>query len=210
MIKSYAEMIRDLSGNNPEKRDKHLAVIIEETDRLNTLVNDMLSLSRMQRRTTALERTGFDIGALITEILKPYEILADQEDYIFYWEIPTEPLIIDGNKQKIQQVISNLLNNAVKYCGEDKQIIIEPHKLRGKLRIEISDHGNGIAPEELSHVWERYYKSRSFSRSRLDEVVRTVNGNKELIARFQSDWDLYQSRVQKDKEGNSLDRKSVV
>ena len=63
MIKSYAEMIRDLSGNNPEKRDKHLAVIIEKTDRLNTLVNDMLSLSRMQRRTTALERTGFDIGA---------------------------------------------------------------------------------------------------------------------------------------------------
>lgn len=159
MIKSYAEMIRDLSGNNPEKRDKHLAVIIEETDRLNTLVNDMLSLSRMQRRTTVLERTGFDIGALITEILKPYEILADQEDYIFYWEIPTEPLIVDGDEQKIQQVISNLLNNAVKYCGEDKQIIIEPHKLRGKLRIEISDHGNGIAPEELSHVWERYYKS---------------------------------------------------
>ena len=113
----------------------------------------------MQRRTTALERTGFDISALITEILKPYEILADQEDYIFYWEIPTEPLIVDGDEQKIQQVISNLLNNVVKYCGEDKQIIIEPHKLRGKLRIEISDHGNGIAPEELSHVWERYYKS---------------------------------------------------
>ncbi len=61
MIKSYAEMIRDLSGDNPEKREAHLNVIIDETNRLNTLVNDMLNMSKMQSRSITIERSNFDI-----------------------------------------------------------------------------------------------------------------------------------------------------
>ena len=158
MIKSYAEMIRDLSGNNPKKRDAHLAVIIDETDRLNILVNDMLNLSRMQNRTISLERTNFDLKATAESLLASYDLLAEQEGYKIKFNC-SAPMIVNGDEARIKQVLSNLITNAVKYCGEDMVIIINLKKAGRKVRCEVIDHGAGIAPDEINHVWERYYKS---------------------------------------------------
>lgn len=158
MIKSYAEMIRDLSGDNPPKRESHLAVIIDETDRLNTLVNDMLNMSKMQSRSIALERSNFDLKKTAESILNSFEILAEKEGYQFKFNCPSS-VIINGDEAKIKQVLSNLVNNAVKYCGEDKTVIINIKKTSRKMRCEVIDHGAGIAPDEINHVWERYYKS---------------------------------------------------
>ena len=158
MIKSYAEMVRDISGDNPEKRGKHLDVIMEEADRLNILVDDMLSLSRMQRRQIELEKTNFDITAAVASLLPSYEILSEQEGYKFTFKSPGS-VMVNGDENKIKQVLSNLINNAVKYCGQDKEVIINVKKSGRKVRCEVSDHGQGIAPDEISHVWERYYKS---------------------------------------------------
>jgi signal transduction histidine kinase len=160
MIRSYAEMIRDISGNDPVKREKHLEVIIEEADRLNTLVNDMLNVSRMQQRRITLSRSDFDIGRLTEKLLESYDILAEQEGYTFYYEVPEEPLIVNADEEKIKQVISNLVNNAVKYCDEDKVIMIEVAKSgKNSVRCDVKDNGPGIPKDEINHVWERYYKS---------------------------------------------------
>jgi len=158
MIKSYAEMIRDLSGDIPEKRESHLQVIIDETDRLNTLVNDMLNMSRMQSRKIELERANFDIRATAQSLLASYDILTEQEGYTIRFNA-SSPIIVNGYETRIKQVLSNLINNAVKYCGEDKVIIINLKKSGKKMRCEVIDHGAGIAPDEVNHVWERYYKS---------------------------------------------------
>ena len=158
MIKSYAEMIRDLSGDNPVKRDAHLHVIIEEADRLNVLVDDMLNMSRMQSKKIVLERHDFDIKSAAGSLLSSYDILVEQEGYKFTFNCPRS-IMINGDENKIKQVISNLINNAVKYCGKDKQVIITIKKTGKKMRCEITDHGAGIAPDEINHVWERYYKS---------------------------------------------------
>lgn len=158
MIKSYAEMIRDLSGNNPSKREAHLSVIIEETDRLNALVTDMLNMSRMQNRTIQLERSDFDIRETIDALLPSYDLLCEQEGYTIKFN-SFGPQMVNGDEARIKQVLSNLINNAVKYCGEDKEIIISLKKSGRKVRCEVTDHGKGIAPDEISHVWERYYKS---------------------------------------------------
>ena len=159
MIRSYAEMIRDLSGNNPEKRNQHLGVIIEESDRLNILVNDMLNLSRMQQRKIVLEKSEFDISESVRTLLTSYDILAENDGYKFTYN-NNESLPVFADKAKITQVISNLINNAVKYCGDDKEIIINVKRVaRSKVRCEVIDHGQGIAPDEVNHVWERYYKS---------------------------------------------------
>lgn len=158
MIQSYAEMIRDLSGNNPEKREAHLNVIIEETHRLNALVTDMLNMSRLQNRTIQLEREDFDICETAKALLASYDLLCEQEGYkIQFNEI--SPLLVNGDEARIKQVLSNLINNAVKYCGEDKEIIINLKRTGRKMRCEVIDHGKGIAPDEINHVWERYYKS---------------------------------------------------
>ncbi|MDO4545795.1 MAG: ATP-binding protein, partial [Bacillota bacterium] len=160
MIKSYAEMIRDLSGNNPAKREQHLQVIVEETDRLNSLVGDLLAISRMQSGKMVLERKDFSITHAAKSILNTYRIMEDEQDYTFNLNCPVN-FIVNGDEDKIKQVISNLVTNAIKFCGEDKTVNISL-KRRGKMVLcKVEDHGVGIAPEELGHVWERYYRASS-------------------------------------------------
>ena len=158
MIKSYAEMIRDLSGNDPEKRKKHLDIIIEEADRLNVLVNDMLSLSRLQSHKLKLETSRFNMSDAAKDVLSSYDILKEQEGYDIEFN-DEGPLYVEADESKIRQVMNNLMTNAVKYCGEDKKIIVSVKKSGKDAVFQVSDHGQGIAPEEIPHVWDRYYQS---------------------------------------------------
>lgn len=158
MIKSYAEMVRDLSGNDPVKREKHLDIIIEETDRLNVLVNDMLSLSRLQSHKLALEKSTFDMNEAARDVLASYDILIEQEGYDIEF-LPSEPLFVEADESKIHQVMNNLMTNAVKYCGEDKKIIVTVRKNGKDAEFLVTDFGQGIKPEEIPHVWDRYYQS---------------------------------------------------
>lgn len=160
MIKSYAEMIRDLSGNNPEKRDQHLQVIIDETDRLNSLVGDLLSISRMQSGKMVLERSNFNLTQAAESIINTYKIMEIEEGYKLNFNCKVN-FIVNGDEEKIKQVISNLFTNAIKFAGKDKTVNVTL-KRRGKYVLcKIEDHGVGIAKEELDHVWERYYRASS-------------------------------------------------
>jgi signal transduction histidine kinase len=158
MIKSYAEMIRDLSGDNPEKRNAHIEVIIEEADRLNVLVNDVMALSAMQAETTSLNISTFDMKSTVESIVATYAPLESEEGYSFEVNC-RDHYIVEGDEDKIKQVIANLFTNAIKYCGEDKKIIVNVKRWARKIHLEIIDHGEGIKPEELEHIWERYYKT---------------------------------------------------
>lgn len=160
MVKSYAEMIRDLSGDNPEKRNAHLQVIIDEADRLNLLVADLLMLSKMQSRVDTLNVTKFCMRDPIVSILNSYRILTEQEGYRFTCHCSPD-IIVTGDEARIKQVLSNLINNAVRYSDEDRGIDITVTDMGDVVRCEVSDKGQGIPEEELEHIWERYYKSSS-------------------------------------------------
>ncbi|HPR23576.1 MAG TPA: ATP-binding protein [Bacillota bacterium] len=160
MIKSYAEMIRDLSGNDPKKRDQHLKVIIEEADRLNALVGDMLTLSAMQSGKISLSKSIFNIKEAAENVLLPYRLLEEKEGYRIKF-ICRQNIYVNGDLERMKQVISNLLTNAVKYCGADKTITLSIKRTGKKMRCEVKDNGMGIKPEELPHIWERYYKASS-------------------------------------------------
>ena len=158
MIRSYAEMIRDLSGDIPEKRNAHLQVIIDETMRMSQLVGDMTSISAMNTKKIVLEKESFDICAVAASILASYEVLQEQEGYNFVFNHPKE-CIVYADKKRIEQVISNLTGNAIKYCGEDKTIIVNIKRVGQQCLVEVTDYGPGIKAEELPHIWDRYYKT---------------------------------------------------
>lgn len=160
MIRSYAEMIRDLSGDNPEKRNAHLKVIIDESERLAQLVNDMSTISAMQTHRMKLEKSVFDLTEITAGLLTSYDIFTEQEGYDFQLNAQKDCLVF-ADEARVKQVIANLTSNAIKYCGEDKVIVINIRKLSKKCRFEVLDHGPGIKPEELPHVWDRYYKTSS-------------------------------------------------
>lgn len=158
MVKSYAELIRDISGDNPEKRNAHLQVIIDEADRLNRLVSDMLTLSRMQTGAIILEKKSFSIKEAMESIISSFEIFTEREGYTILLDCP-EDAEINADEDRIKQVLSNLLTNAIKYCGNDRTVIASVKLLHGKVRCEITDHGMGIEKEELGRIWDRYYKA---------------------------------------------------
>lgn len=169
MIKSYAEMIRDLSGDNPTKRNEHLEVIIEESDRLNTLVNDMLALTAMQSGKTTMNMGVFNLYDSIDSILTPYRVLEVQQGFTVKFNCNKDIYVV-GDENRIKQVFSNLLSNAVKYCGNDKKIYVNIRKWGKKVHCEVVDHGAGIKADELKYIWERYYKTSS-------EHVRPTSGS---------------------------------
>lgn len=157
MIKAYAELIRDVTYNDKEKMEKNLNIIIDETDRLNILVNDILELSKIQSNSTPLNIEEFDLNELIKEILKRYEIYIEKENYkIEYKE--KENIKIKADKIRIEQVLYNLINNAINYTGEDKKVIIQIKNEKNKIRVEIKDTGKGIEKKELEYIWDKYYK----------------------------------------------------
>jgi len=158
MIRSYAEMIEDISGDNPEKRNEHLHVIISETDRLNKIVTDMLSVSRLQSNSAELNKENFDIIKATEEVLETFEVLNDQANYNIMPNL-CKSTIVYGVENKIKQVMNNLISNAVKYCGEDKFIKVEVKRQGRKVRFDVVDHGVGIPADEIGHVWDRYYRS---------------------------------------------------
>lgn len=158
MIKAYAEMVRDLTYKDKKKCDENLNIIIEESDRLNLLVNDILELSILQSNSTSLNIKKFNLTELIKNILRRYNILEENNDYNFVFNY-NDDLIVEADALRIEQVIYNLLNNAVNYTGDDKTITIKIDNSNNKFaRVEIIDTGKGIKKEDIKHIWKKYYK----------------------------------------------------
>lgn len=158
MIKSYAEMINDISGDNPEKRREHLGVIISETDRLNKLVVDMMNMSKLQSNQVELNKETLNIVELARTSFESFEVLNEHDGFDLRFK-PCKDCYIYGDKDKLLQVMNNFISNAVKYSGENKFALVELKRQGRKVFFHVVDHGVGIPKDELSHVWDRYYRS---------------------------------------------------
>ena len=158
MIKAYAEMVRDLTYNNKEKREEDLNIIIKETDRLTLLVNDILDLSAAQSDNLNLNIEKIDLIKLINEVIKRFQILSEQENYKFIFNHPNK-VIIHADYKRIYQVVYNLINNAINYTGSNKKVYIDIIEDKYKYIISIKDTGKGIKQEDLKHIWDKYYHS---------------------------------------------------
>ena len=160
MIKAYAEMVRDLTYNNKEKRDNNLNIIIEETDRLTLLVNDILALSKLQQSMDNLVLSEFDLIILIKNILKRFTIYEEKYGYkIIFKHTNIRKLIIKADQKKIEQVLYNLIINAINYTGDDMTVVINISKVNNLYKVEVIDSGKGIDKKDLDSIFDKYYKS---------------------------------------------------
>ncbi len=153
MIKAYAEMVRDLTYKDDIKREDNLNVIIEETDRLNLLVNDIIELTKINNDLQNLNITEFDLVELINSIINRFGIM--DANFVFKNKLP---IIVKADKIRIEQVIYNLIINAINYTGKDKKVIINLKENEKYVHVEIKDTGKGIDEEDLKLIWKRYYK----------------------------------------------------
>lgn len=167
MIKAYAEMIRDLSGDCPEKREKHLQVIIDETDRLTLLVSDILNLSKLQSGVLEMDMRVINFSMHLREIVSRFTLLEKTEVNLEM----QDDIYISADTKQLGQAVYNLITNAINYSGDDT-VTVRLYTIRGgKARFEVSDSGIGIPKEQLPYIWERYYKV-----DRSENHKRTVKG----------------------------------
>lgn len=165
-IRAYAEMVRDISGEDKEKRTKHMNVIIRETEYLNRLVNEMSELSLMQSGNYVLEKTNVDISERLREIGEMNEPLIKKSGLQLIIE-GDEHCVIYADDLKIKEVIHNFLTNAIRHSQSGGRIWMRAYeKEEGVIQVEVEDEGDGIAKEDLEKIWDRYQKSsRSFTRN---------------------------------------------
>ena len=158
IIKSYAEMIRDISGDNKEKRNAHTGVIIDEANRLSTLVNDILNLTKLQQGIEEINKTKFSLSELVYSVVEKFAIYSEKENYQIICNV-NKNISVTADENKIMQVLYNLIVNAINYTGEDKKIYINLKSQNGVARLEVKDTGEGIDNAEISKVWDRYYRT---------------------------------------------------
>ncbi len=160
MIKAYASMIREISGDDPPKRDSHARIIIEESDRLTALVNDVLDLSKLRAGMGGDPPVPFDLSELVRRAVSRFDYLAETQGYVFTVEI-AEDISAFANPDSVEQVVYNLIGNAVNYTGEDKEVRIRLFSVPHGSRLEIEDTGKGIPEEEIATIWDRYYRTKT-------------------------------------------------
>ena len=157
MIKAYAEKVKDLSYKDKEKMDADLNVIIRETDRLNSLVNDLLEMSKLDaKKDEQLNIEEYDLIESLNDILTRYDIVIEKNGYKFEIDIPDQA-IVHADRAKMEQVIYNLINNAIEHTGDDLVVKIRIENQKDGVVLFVTDTGKGIPKEEIPLVWNRYY-----------------------------------------------------
>lgn len=176
MIIGYSEVMRDIPGeNSPE----NIQVVIDEAERLSSLVNDLLDISRLQSGTVEINKEDYNITGSIRSIISRFDKLKENEGYEISFP-ETGNVYVNADEKRMSQVIYNLIINAINYTGADKKVTVRQLEKANTVRIEITDSGEGISKEDLPYIWDRYYRvDKSHKRAQMGtglglSIVKTV------------------------------------
>lgn len=156
-IKGYLEAIID--GTIPvELYEKYLNIVIAETERLNKLTQGMLTLNSLDSRGF-LTRTNFDINRVIKDTAAAFEGVCNAKGITFELTFNDSIQMVYADLEKIQQVLYNLIDNAIKFSHEDSVIYLQASEKHEKIFVSVKDTGSGIPKDSIKKIWERFYKS---------------------------------------------------
>lgn len=159
-IKGYAEAIKD--GTIPyEMQNKYLDIILMESKRLTKLTSNLLTLNSIKHNGKLLDIISFDMNQVIKHTAQTFEVICTKKHISFQLTFETKQAMVCGDIDKIQQVVYNLIDNAIKFSPNNSTIEIGTEEMNDKLFISIKDHGIGIPTESLHKIWERFYKTDS-------------------------------------------------
>lgn len=169
--------------------EKYLKIVLRETKRLSSLINSMLDLSRMESGKNPLNPNKFDINTIILQIVERFEPNLDAKYITLETDFVRDFTYVYADKDKIVQVLINLIDNAIKYSPSNSKILITTHIHGKKIYVSVKDSGFGISKKDQLHIWERFYmadKARTPSKNKgtglgLSIVKQIVEDHKEVI-----------------------------
>lgn len=157
MIQAYAEMIRDITAGNKVKCAQNANTIIAETARLNSLINEVMDLSKLEAGVVDIHRRSFDYTEKVNEVISRFVGLNEARGYKLS-AVVDKGLFVDGDPDTIDRVLYNLIGNAINYTGDDKSVTVIVKRIKDHVETHVLDTGKGIAKEDMPAVWDKYYR----------------------------------------------------
>ncbi|MBR4058692.1 MAG: HAMP domain-containing histidine kinase [Lachnospiraceae bacterium] len=157
-IRGYLEAMLD-GTIPPELHEKYLRIVLNETERLTKLTNGLLQLNNLNTKGLLLDKTHFGINKVIRDTAASFEGTCQKKNIKLQLLLTGDEMLVHADMGKIQQVLYNLLDNAIKFSHMDSNIKIETTEKKNKLHISVKDYGIGIPKDEIKLVWDRFYKS---------------------------------------------------
>lgn len=155
-IKGFAETLLDGAKNDEQALDDFLQIISKESNRIETLVFDLLDLSHVEQQSE-IETEYISLSDIAELTIKNMQTIAESKDITIVNEV-TPDIVIDANNDKVSQVVINLLSNAINYSKESDEVIVRVYKEGNKRILEVEDFGMGISEEDQKHIFERFYR----------------------------------------------------
>ena len=182
-----------LDGTIPaEQHDKYLKIVLQETDRLTNLTNSLLTLNNLNTKGIYLSLTDFDINEVVRGVAQSFEQVCRFKNISLSLVLLGEALYVNADLEKIQQVLYNLVDNAIKFSPQGGVVTIETEEKKNKVFVSVKDNGIGIPKEDQKLIWDRFYKT-DLSRGKdkkgtglglsiVREIIRSHDENINLVS----------------------------
>ncbi len=181
-IKGWGEMLKELDGEDKELSKRGTEVIISESERLSSLVEELLDFSRMQNGSFSMRLEKIDVLAELDEAIFVFKERSKRDGIELTYSVPDIPAPMMADKNRIKQVFVNILDNAFKYTESGGSVSVEAVAKDGNLTINFSDTGCGISAEDLPNVKKKFYKANLQVRGSgiglavVDEIIKQHKG----------------------------------
>ena len=181
-IRGWGETLRHLDPSDTETFDKGMDIILRETDRLSTMVEDLLDFSRIESGGLTYKKEVIDLGAELTDAVIMVEQRAKASGLAINFEEPAESIPVEGDSNRLRQVFINILDNAIKYTDDGGTIKISTAVRNNKVYVRIRDNGKGIPADEIDKIKEKFYKASNSVKGSgiglavVDEIVSAHGG----------------------------------
>lgn len=157
-IKGFTETLLDGAMEDKEALSEFLSIILKESKRLQSLVQDLLDLSKIEQQNFTLSIETFDAAKMLADIETLLKHKATEKGISLQLNVPKDPLYVAGDPYRLKQVFLNLVNNALTYTPEKGSVAINVKPGETEIQIEVSDTGIGIQKEEIPRIFERFYR----------------------------------------------------
>ncbi|HEX03751.1 MAG TPA: PAS domain-containing protein [Bacteroidetes bacterium] len=157
-IRGLVETLIDDEELEPAKRDRFLGKIKDQSIRLGSIVTDLLTISRLESESNETEEMSFDLCEVVQSTSSVFISTGEEQDITVKVQVPNSPIELSGDEEALRQIVSNLLDNAVKYSSTGGEVCVRLHRHDDHAILEVEDTGIGIEPKDQDRIFERFYR----------------------------------------------------